>query len=348
MKNIYSCFFVLGTFILLLGGLNVFSQDEPEDPIDKKARQEAQAREYDRLRKKNASASEPLGDVSSVRLLRQIALDKVSAENNEQRIKREKLAWEEFDRQIGVSVKYLDKFDSFLEKENTGIFVLSANFDCKKQEVISTGSRCAKVIPNTYAFSFRARRYPTDTLGDISFNNGFLTVGGLLAPAIIVRLGSRPLESLSLESFGVKPLVDFVRAKNKRQLRPQFKQIAAGMINGNNLFSNRTKALTGNTYVVRLIAYRIWDRASTSVQRAVANSRYRRSTIGMHDFKPNIADITVEQRRGRSYRRDIIVAFRIVGKDADGRITLLWKELSNRKSPRITMKKSDVLSNYRF
>jgi hypothetical protein len=34
-------------------------------------------------------------------------------------------------------------------------------------------------------------------------------------------------------------------------------------------------------------------------------------------------------------RRDVIVVFRVVKRDADGSVTILWKELSNKNAPKL-------------
>ena len=110
------------------------------------------------------------------------------------------------------------------------------------------------------------------------------------------------------------------------------KIISAGVERGGFHYSAQAPVGVNYTYALRIIAYRYFD-----------ENRKRFS-------RKNYGKLSPVGRRFRwlnyDKRTDSIFAFQIVRKSVDGGITILWKELSRKKSPVITFEKQDELSDF--
>jgi hypothetical protein len=100
------------------------------------------------------------------------------------------------------------------------------------------------------------------------------------------------------------------------EVQRQFLELARGLQNGQYTYRKAFPAVENTTFALRVVAYR------GNLYRTFRGYRY------------NLLS--------GDKRMDLTVAFRIIGKDADGGITLLWKELDRKESPRIKFSKSKM------
>jgi hypothetical protein len=222
----------------------------------------------------------------------------------------------------------LEKHKDFLKRSKTGIFLLLPDFDCETKYLIRTDANCANFVPGTWAYSLRRKNYSDADFHDIRFNDDSLSSSGLLNQGILVSLGDVPLESISLNSDGVKHLADFKPSTMREEASNQFEQIAKGIKEYNYVYSKKTKVVVNNTYAMRLVAYKFEDKWL---------SRFNNSTVTAQDLK-------FFQLEGDK-RVDLTVAFRVISKNADGGITILWKELDRKESPKIVFQKNEKLAD---
>lgn len=219
------------------------------------------------------------------------------------------------DKKLRPNAEDLAKFADFLKQPRTGIFRLMNDVGCDSNVyVIRVDEGCKNSIPGGSFYSFREREYTTAYLADIRFRDGLLITDGLLSQNILVRLGNTPLENLSTESQGMKFLVDFVPETINTAATRQYIEIVKGVRADRYEYRKVLPASENMTYAMRIVAYR--------------GSFYR-------SFRGWIFDLI-----SGDDRFDLTLGFRIVRKAEDGSVTILWKELERKKSPKLKYDKN--------
>ena len=213
-----------------------------------------------------------------------------------------------------------------LDQSRTGIFRLFPNSDCETRRQIRVDGNCANHVPGGSSYSFR----PGALTPDIHFNNGLLVGEGFFAQSIMTELGDMPILELEASAVGFRFLKDFVPAPDFTGARDQYAKIHGGITSDGKTYSNNALPKLNTTYAIRIIAYRNdnnllrrMPREGTTVDNQVMNFR------------------TVQSDN----RFDLLVAFRIIRREADGNLTLVWKELSRKKSPAITFDRDQELAD---
>lgn len=171
------------------------------------------------------------------------------------------------------------------------------------RRVVNIADGCLRTIPGDGAdFSFRRRDYSIAETADLKIKNGKFVAGSVFIQGLMVSLGTLEIEKIDLHSEGAKYLASFEPATDCDGAKAQTAEINGGIINGRSLISAMTEIKPNQTYVLRSIAYRV--------------------------------NLQVEDKR-----RDIIVAFKVVRQDEEGNVTLIWKELQNKESPKLKIDK---------
>jgi hypothetical protein len=213
---------------------------------------------------------------------------------------------------IAPRAELVRQWSEFLKLPDTGIVRLLPESGCGQDtKVISAAEDCLKFsMPGGgSSYSFRAERYRVRHLADLTLARGMLRSNGILMHGVIVALGDRPIEGLSLQSEGIKYLADFKPVPNYEAARNFDRNLGVGIrING--LIYRRIAApVLNTTYAMRSIAFR------GKVMRSVRGAPYNEL-----DF---------------DRRRDVIVVFRVVDITADGAVTMVWRELADIESPKL-------------
>ena len=213
--------------------------------------------------------------------------------------------------------KDLAKYELFLEQPNTGIFRLLPDLGCEENPlVIRADEECLQAIPESSFYSFRRKEHTPEFLADIRLKNDHLITDGTLAQGILVSLGDVALERVSLNSEGLSFLTGYVPHSSGAQVQRQFLEVARGLQYGQHTYRKIFPAVEDMTFALRVIAYR--------------GNLFR----NFRGYRYNLLS--------GDKRIDLTVAFRIIGKNADGGVTLLWKELDRKESPRIKFSKSKM------
>lgn len=210
----------------------------------------------------------------------------------------------------------VDKYAEFLRRPNTGLTKLIDDKGCAKStKVISATENCLKYsMPGGgSSFSFRTENYRIPRLSDITFTEKSFQAMGVLLHGIFVNLGNVPLEDITLQSNGLKYLVDFQPQTDFKKSKEIDLQLIRGLRRDGFLYRRGLFVAEDSTFALRSIAY------GGKNFRAVRGITY-------NEFEFD--------KRG-----DVIVVFRIVEKDAEGNITILWKSLQEKDSPKIKIER---------
>ena len=209
----------------------------------------------------------------------------------------------------------LKTFAGFLSQSNTGLTKLIADKNCDENEKVANVSpNCQKyTMPGAGAsFSFRTNNYRIRHLADLNYTGRNFRAFGVLNHGIFVNLGDIPLEKIDLQTEAVKKLMSFEPAKDFKQAQEFAVQLDKGIESNGFVYRNILPASENSTYVLRSIAYK------GSLIRTIGGISYDELEFDK--------------------RKDIIIAFRVVRRDSDGNVTILWKELSNKNSPKLKEK----------
>lgn len=211
---------------------------------------------------------------------------------------------------LAVSDELLRRYAEFLKAKNVGIVKLSSNSTCvSASDVVVASEQCLPfMIPGAgTAFSFRTESYRLPRLADVILLNNEIKTGGVFQQVIAVDIGDVDLDGLTLESTSLAYLVNAKPARDSDEFTRFDAQLLAGIVENGLLHRKNQPVKLNTTFAIRTIAYR------------------GKSTRTLDGFLYNELEY--------DKRRDAIVLFRIVDKDADGNITLLWKKLKDVEAP---------------
>lgn len=204
------------------------------------------------------------------------------------------------------------KFANFLKLPQTGLFKLFPNIGCFSKNTVRVDEECKNAVPLSSYYSFQKRDY-SGQIAEIGLKDDNFYSRGLPTNALIVSLGDIPIETVSITSNGVKFLADYQPASDNNEILAKQKELNEGIKDGSYQYSDSAPALENMTFAVRVIAY----------QGKLMLS------LGNTDSSYNLLE--------KDKRADIIVVFRTIRKSADGSLTILWKQLQRKESPKIKL-----------
>jgi hypothetical protein len=209
------------------------------------------------------------------------------------------------------------KYAAFLKNSHTGLIKLSPDFDCLEKNLVRVDGPCATFVPLGAFYSFRQSEYSYKGRADLGINNDKLFSPTFFANRMIVLLGDIPIETVTLGTNGVKFLSDYQPALDNKQILAKSQQLTEGIKNGDYKYADTADMRENTTYALRVIAYR----GEISIRSEYSGRSY------------NILS--------GSKRVDTIVAFRLLEQGKDGTMTMLWKELQRKDSPKIVLSKEE-------
>lgn len=226
-----------------------------------------------------------------------------------------------------VDPAYLAKYADFLKHDNTGIFQLLPNYDCLNKSVVRVDGNCASFVPETSDFSFRTGKHTYAMFHDIGLNNDVFASDAFFTQGILVSLGNVPIENVHLGHKGLGFLAGLTPDSNPEAARLTAARISKGVEWGGYVYKNQIPAAEG-TFALRVIAYRLGN----------GLPRYHR------------LETTAEKKflhMGSGGRDDVIVVFSVVGRGADGGLTIIWKELQRQDAPKLRFAKGEPLDDFK-
>ena len=214
---------------------------------------------------------------------------------------------------IAVSPEDLRTFAGFLKQPGTGIIRLHSAEICTPEKLVihATGNCPNNVEGKATGYSFREKDYKIKALSDILFANNKLSSAGIFTIGLLSNLGDIDINNLNLTSNGIKQLAEYEPANDKTEMAKEYQLFTKGVQVGDNIYKRETEVKENNSYVLRSIAYK---------GKLIAGSGVNKINF--------LAD---------DNRKDVLVVFRIVRTHEDGSITLLWKELNRKPSPKVVL-----------
>ena len=210
------------------------------------------------------------------------------------------------------------QYKQFLARKNTGIFRLVADAGCSENaKVISASEACLKyTMPGSgNSFSFRTANYRIRHLSDLMLSAQNFYIPGILMHGMMTRLGDVPIDTVTLQTAGIDFLTEFKATSDYERAKAIEEVVLKGLERNGFVYARSYPVSENSTYAMRIIAY------DGKVLRAVPGAHYDEM-----DF---------------DRRRDMVVAFRVVNKDPEGGVTIVWVELSNVDSPKLKIPDDD-------
>ncbi|HMS40605.1 MAG TPA: hypothetical protein PKE69_10285, partial [Pyrinomonadaceae bacterium] len=153
----------------------------------------------------------------------------------------------------------VSKYADFLKNEKTGITKLAVDFGCADNPsvVVATPDCMLYTMPGAgSSYSFRINNYRIRRLADLSFTNNTFQTTGVLSHGILVNLGDVSLEQISLQSKGVKFLLDFPPTAEYEQAIETERRLIVGIEQDGFVYRSGLAAEENRTFFLRSIAYR--------------------------------------------------------------------------------------------
>lgn len=215
---------------------------------------------------------------------------------------------------LSPAADVLSKYSDILRRTDARLVKLFPDLGCVEQFVVRTEKPCLNYIPHSSFYSFRKDNYSDRWLSDIGFKNDTFFTDGLLSNGIIVSLGDIPFESVTTRTDGMQFLTDYETARDATEIVAKGRQMAGRIRNKGFEYGWTAPVRENITYAIRSIAYR---------------GRMIRSAGRGYFYNVLEGDKRV----------DVVAVFRVVSKDNDGSITVLWRELDRKKAPKIQVAK---------
>ncbi len=211
-----------------------------------------------------------------------------------------------------------DKYHDFLKGKNTGIFRLAPDFDCIENNNVRVDGKCANFMPISSFYSFRHVGYVSPLFQDIGYRGNYIVTDGFFSQGILVSLGDVPIDKLELTDLGLQFLVNFKPEVEPVAANKVSAQLMSGIHADDHTYTRFVQATADTTFALRVIAYK------------TDSSRPRNSNSpGLDDLK--FRALALDKRA------DVIAVFRIIKKDADGNLTIVWRRLSINDAPKMKL-----------
>lgn len=220
------------------------------------------------------------------------------------------------------------EYKDLLKQPRTGIFRIFPASECDEWRIVRVDGACQDHVPGGSSNTFR----PGSSTPDIRYINGSFFADGFFSLLIMTELGSIPIDSVGLDTEGVEFLNSFEPKVTHRGASDQVRAIVSGIEAAGRTYSNNVDAKLGTTYALRIVAYRNENNLESKID---------------PEKDANIKELEGFWLIRQDRRYDVLIAFRVVREDANGSLTIVWKELTRKKSPIINFARNEKMSDIR-
>ena len=208
-------------------------------------------------------------------------------------------------------------FADFLGAGNSGLFRLLPKGKYEFSPTVEADRDPNAILPvlggGAY-YSFTERTHKFGPWSDIRLENNRLFASPTSrAIGIITTLGNVPLESVTADTPGLSFLVSVVPPKTYSGLADLHRRVSQGFESSGFAYGSASEAIPNTTYALRSISYK---KDGYLVYPNLPYTRLDASRIGYDGS-------------------DIVVAIRVLRRNEDGSLEILWKRLQKRQSPKI-------------
>lgn len=196
------------------------------------------------------------------------------------------------------SAEITEKYKNFLKGSKTGIAKLLPNPKCDPRVLNVNNVKCLQMIPIIGNGSRYSFKEKTHLKPLLTDISFTDDVFSSGFWGLFVDLENADINLIDSGMEEIKFLNSFALPKKQSELLPQMLQLQKGFVSNNKFYSTRIPAKSNNTYAMR------------SASHYYDGSKY--------------------------VFNDITVAFRVVEKDSDGAVTLIWKELKKGKNVKVS------------
>lgn len=203
-------------------------------------------------------------------------------------------------------------FAEFLKQPGTGLIKLAVETDCTKiLDIANPDKECLNFyIPGkAKAYSFRKENYAHRAYADLERSSGMFVAPGTFVLGLMADLKDTPIETVALSDENVSMLSNFAPATEIENIIKQEKIISSGLALGNLIYRKALPIKENATYLLRSIGYQ---------------AKFKNLP------KSNAKKVELDDDRS-----DVIVVFKVVRKNPDDSLLLLWKELRRKDAPKI-------------
>jgi hypothetical protein len=208
-------------------------------------------------------------------------------------------------------------YSAFLSAGNSGMFRLLPKGKYEFSSTVAADRDPNTILPVLgggayYSFTQRTNKY--GPWSDIRLENNRLFVGITnKAIRIITALGDVRLESVTTDTPGLRFLVGLVPPKTYSGMAELHRIVAQGVESSGFVYASVTDAVPNTTYALRSISY---QKDGYLVYPNEPYTRLRFARIGYDGS-------------------DVVVAFRVLRRNEDGSLDILWKRIQKSQNPKI-------------
>lgn len=220
----------------------------------------------------------------------------------------------------------LVRYRSFLDDQKTGIFKLFPDSGCVSNSVIRVDADCAAFVPESSDFSFRAVAYTHPFYHDLAFKDEKFVSQGFFSQGLLVSLGDVPIEHVTAASPGMRYLSEMEPGNSVAAVREALVKLKLGVDHDGFHYSNAVNPAKNWTYGLRVSAFKI----ANALPPVAAG-------LSMMELK--FLSLSLDKRD------DILVVFRVIRKDDNGGLTIVWKELARKDAAKLKFRKDEPLDD---
>ena len=206
----------------------------------------------------------------------------------------------EAEQKLLAPSQYYEKYASFLLEKKTGLARIFVDKGCGIGKKVSAAEleNCGDVIPVRGGGAFYSFRYKSNHFYGISdgwdlylYKGHKFLAGNDTVQTLIADLGNVNFDELSLKSKAFDFLDDYDPVSSLAEIKEKNKILKNGISANGYTYSNMANVNLDSTYIVRTVAYK--------------------------------------RSKFLSHGTDLTLAFKIVGREPDGSLIILWRELKS-------------------
>jgi hypothetical protein len=300
------------TGLFLVSAIGVLGQNTAQEQYVERERA-AQLKRYqeDLERRRREEGFKRLRNMSN--LMRQPQPNRVRTNISQQAFPGSRQLSESDKLLVAPETEFRAGYRDFLKQAKTGLLRLLAD-KCAGGQSNAAGCRASTLPDYGSAYSFRRGEYQWQEWADLWLNDDFFVSDAVFGQGWLVLLGDVEIENLTLTAKEAGFLSSITPANTLESAETQYQQSVTGIEEGKLLCRKFVPVLENAAYLLRSVAYR---------------GKFIKYEQGI---------MPMDMTKGDT-REDIIVAFRVLRKDADGSVTIVWKELSRKSAPEIKIEK---------